>query len=251
MIHVLIVDDDHLVRKGLLFAMPWSDFEMKVIGEASNGKKALEFIENNSVDLIITDINMPVMSGIELMREVKQRYLSIHLVVLTLHQDFEYIQEALRLGVIDFIKKVELETGKFDQVLERIYNRITDKHKEISQGSTEALFTTDSGCAMFFRDEEDLKDLLKDIQEQNVCYLQQVDQNFWFCISHSDQSDIAKQLSLKFKEAPGIFIVEVNHIKGEFLNRIFRIFDTMSRKWTQRIGRFQSNPTALCLLSSL
>lgn len=72
MIKVLIVDDDKLVRKGISSAMPWNEFNMEVVGEASNGAKALDFLETQPVDLMLTDLAMPVMSGIELMRTARQ-----------------------------------------------------------------------------------------------------------------------------------------------------------------------------------
>lgn len=124
MIRVLVVDDDKLVRKGLISAMPWHEFDMQVVGEANNGERALEFLQSNVVDLLLTDLAMPVMSGIELMRLVRQQLPHIHIVVLTLHQDFEYVQEALRLGAIDYIAKVQLEKERFEEVLERIHKRI-------------------------------------------------------------------------------------------------------------------------------
>jgi len=127
MIHVLIVDDDKLVRKGLISVMPWQLFEMKVVGEAANGEKALQFLEQNDVHLLITDLSMPVMSGIELIRIARKRYPSLAIAVLTMHQDFEYIQEALRLGAIDYIAKVQLEKEQFEEVLARIYARIMDE----------------------------------------------------------------------------------------------------------------------------
>ncbi|MCK6073278.1 response regulator transcription factor [Paenibacillus silvae] len=126
MIKVLIVDDDKLVRKGISSAMPWKDFDMEVVGEAGNGQKALEFLQTHPVDLMLTDLAMPVMSGIELMRAAKQLYPGLHIVVLTLHQDFDYIQEALRLGAIDYIAKVQLEKEQFEHVLQRIYTRINE-----------------------------------------------------------------------------------------------------------------------------
>lgn len=132
MIHVLIVDDDKLVRKGLMSFLPWESFGMRVVGEAANGEKALDFLKANRVDLLMTDLAMPVMSGIELIRIVRKLYPDIAIAVLTLHQDFEYIQEALRLGAIDYIAKVELEKEQFEEVFQRIHSRIMaekQKHK--------------------------------------------------------------------------------------------------------------------------
>ncbi|AFC31057.1 two component transcriptional regulator, AraC family [Paenibacillus mucilaginosus 3016] len=126
MIQVLVVDDDKLVRKGLIAAMPWKECGMEVAGEAANGMKALEFLESHRVDLLLTDLAMPVMTGIELIREVRRRNIPVHIAVLTLHQDFEYIQEALRLGAIDYIAKVQLETERFEEVLGRIAGRIRE-----------------------------------------------------------------------------------------------------------------------------
>ncbi|WP_037291139.1 response regulator [Saccharibacillus sacchari] len=132
MLNVLIVDDDKLVRRGLISAMPWAEFGLQVAGEARNGEKALEFLETQEVDLLLTDLAMPVMSGLELMREARVRYPRMFIVVLTLHQDFSYIQEALRLGAIDYIAKVQLEEERFEEVLERICSRIASERRKES-----------------------------------------------------------------------------------------------------------------------
>ncbi|WP_284645928.1 response regulator [Paenibacillus silviterrae] len=150
-IRVLIVDDDKLVRKGLISAMPWAEFGMEVVGEANHGEKALEFMGSHPVDLLLTDLAMPVMSGIELMREVRKRYPQIHIVVLTLHQDFEYIQEALRLGAIDYIAKVQLEKERFDQVLGRIAERIRESSVSVTpdpRNGRDAKWLTDRGYVL-------------------------------------------------------------------------------------------------------
>jgi two-component system, response regulator YesN len=127
MIKVLIVDDDKLVRKGLISAMPWRDFGMEVVAEANNGQRAIEILERQPIDLLLTDLAMPVMSGIELIRVVRERFRRIPIAVLTLHQDFEYIQEALRAGAIDYIAKVQLEKERFEEVLGRIAARIAER----------------------------------------------------------------------------------------------------------------------------
>lgn len=135
MINVLIVDDEKIVRRGIVTFIPWEQFGMTVVGEANNGENALKFLEKNKVDLLFTDLAMPVMSGIELMREVNQKYPHIQIVVLTLHQDFEYVQEALRLGAIDYIAKTELEKEQFEDLLGRIIS-LLDMKKIKSQNTT-------------------------------------------------------------------------------------------------------------------
>jgi len=124
MIKVLVVDDDRLARRGIIAEMPWDAFDMKVVGEANNGENALEFLRSEEVDLLITDLAMPIMSGLDLMREVQRLYPKIWFVVLTFHQDFELIQEALRIGAIDYIAKTQIEDARMEEVLERISERI-------------------------------------------------------------------------------------------------------------------------------
>lgn len=133
MIRVLVVDDEKMVRIGLVNFMPWKEFGMEVVGEANNGENALKFIENNKVDLLLTDLSMPVMSGIELMKEVSKHHPHIQTVVLTLHTDFEYVQEALRLGAIDYIAKTQLEKEQFEDVLGRIASLLDKKKLGVQQ----------------------------------------------------------------------------------------------------------------------
>ena len=157
--NVLVVDDDKLVRKGLISAMPWDKYGLHVVGEAKNGEKALEQLETLQVDLLLTDLAMPVMSGMELMRAVRKQYPHIFIVVLTLHQDFEYIQEALRLGAIDYIAKVQLEEEQFDEVLARICGRIAEEQRRYVAPAaavelTPALDTPDRGLVVIIREED-------------------------------------------------------------------------------------------------
>ncbi|ANE46587.1 hypothetical protein SY83_10230 [Paenibacillus swuensis] len=128
MIRAIIVDDEKLVRKGLISMMPWQAFGIDIIADAPSVAKALELLQQQEADLLITDLTMPSMSGFELMREVRQHYPHMRVVVLTCHQDFDYIQEALRLGAIDYIVKTQLEKEKTEDVLGRIVNRMCEEN---------------------------------------------------------------------------------------------------------------------------
>ncbi len=136
MIRVLIVEDDKLARKGLISMMPWDSYNMKVVGDVPNGAKALDFLANNPVDLMFVDLAMPVMSGIELMERVRDMYPNVNFVVLTFHENFEYVQTALRLGALDYISKAELESENYDQIFQRILHKLKER-----RGST--TFSTD------------------------------------------------------------------------------------------------------------
>ncbi|WP_168118555.1 response regulator [Paenibacillus sp. HB172176] len=135
MIRVLIVDDDKLARKGLISIMPWSNHDMVVVGEAANGAKALEFMERHEVDLMFVDLSMPVMSGMELLQVARQRFPGLHSVILSFHEEFENVQTAYRMGVLDYISKVRLESEDDEQILTRIQQQITGGQPHASAGS--------------------------------------------------------------------------------------------------------------------
>jgi two-component system response regulator YesN len=124
MIQVLIVDDDKLARLGLIAMLPWEKYGMHVADSAANGAKALAILETTPVDLVFVDIAMPVMSGLELIRQARVLYPRLHFVVLTFHEDFATVQSALRLGVLDYISKLELENANYDAICARIVQKM-------------------------------------------------------------------------------------------------------------------------------
>ncbi|QHW29950.1 response regulator [Paenibacillus rhizovicinus] len=129
MIRTLIVDDEHLVRKGLILTLPWGERGFQIVGEADNGEAALELMERTPVDLLMTDITMPAMDGFELMKRVKERYPSVLTVVLTCHQDFHFLQDAMRLGAVDYVVKTNLADEVLEDMLKRISDRMHANHE--------------------------------------------------------------------------------------------------------------------------
>ncbi|GMK41901.1 hypothetical protein PCCS19_49600 [Paenibacillus sp. CCS19] len=123
MIRALVVDDEKLVRKGFISIIDWASHGIVVVGEASDGAAALEWMNGNEVDLLFTDLTMPRMDGFELIRQVRQQFPQTQSVVLTCHHEFDYVQEAMRLGAIDYIVKTLLEVDSSDTVIRRIVER--------------------------------------------------------------------------------------------------------------------------------
>ncbi|WP_336789225.1 response regulator transcription factor [Paenibacillus sp. MMO-177] len=138
MIRVLIVDDDKLARKGFISIMPWSNHDMVVVGEAANGAKALEFMEQHEVDLMFVDLSMPVMSGMELLQVTRQRFPGLRSVILSFHEEFENVQTAYRMGVLDYISKVRLESEDDEQILKRIQQQMTGVMAQEASGQPSA-----------------------------------------------------------------------------------------------------------------
>jgi len=222
MIKVMVVDDDNLVRKGLISAMPWQLFEMEVVGEASNGIRALEFLETHSVDLLLTDLAMPLMSGIDLIKNVRQQFPHIYTVVLTLHQDFEYIQEALRLGAIDYIAKVQLEKDCFEEVLERIYNRIRQEQNRDTKAND--VFTVDTGYALLSINKTVEESWAQEWNRQFTSLLVEVDTNLWFCAEPAEPSnaEALERLGRDIDHRPGWNLVKLNGLAHKEAKDIHR-----------------------------
>jgi two-component system response regulator YesN len=124
MISVMVVDDENLVRKGIMTTFPWRKHGFEVTCDAGSGEKALELLEREPVDLLVTDLAMNGMSGLELIRIVRERRRELPVVILTCHDNFKYIQEAMRLGVLDYIVKTEIEDEAVDETLKRIADKL-------------------------------------------------------------------------------------------------------------------------------
>lgn len=117
---VLIVDDEPIIRLGLTTCIDWEKEGFTLVGEAANGEAALRIIHERSVDILITDIKMPLMDGLELVRQTKEFIPRLKVVLVSSYNDFEYAREAVKLGVvIDYLLKPTMEPDDLVRVLHR------------------------------------------------------------------------------------------------------------------------------------
>lgn len=112
MIKILLVDDDFLVRTFLSRLTNWNAHGYSVVGAAQDGEQALEMTQEYQPDIIITDISMPVMDGITLIRRLKKENNPAKIVVLSCHDDFEYVREAMKLGADEYVLKNLFDRSK-------------------------------------------------------------------------------------------------------------------------------------------
>jgi two-component system response regulator YesN len=117
MYKVLIVDDEPRVRRGLSSLIPKLDSDWSVIGEAKNGYEALEAVKKELPDLVITDIRMPQMNGLDLLSHLKEY--PVHVVILSGYGYFEYAQTAVKYGAFDYLLK-PLKPEDIESVLNRV-----------------------------------------------------------------------------------------------------------------------------------
>ena len=130
MYNVMIVDDEPVIRKGLLSFINWESLDCRVICEASNGIEAKQKLNANNIDIVITDIRMPGLDGIELTKYIYGNYPDIKIIILTAYADFSYAQSAIKHNVVDFIIKTN-PTEKIPEAVNRAKELIIkQKQKE-------------------------------------------------------------------------------------------------------------------------
>ncbi len=103
-IKVLLVDDHQLFIDGIKSILNREDY-VSIVGTALNGKAALDFLQNNLVDLVLTDMSMPQMTGIELTRKIRQRFPKVKVIVLSMNKRKSLIQDAMHSGASGYVLK--------------------------------------------------------------------------------------------------------------------------------------------------
>jgi two-component system, response regulator YesN len=124
---VILVDDENFFRKGLRSLIDWEACGFGVAGEATNGEDALALIDEVHPELVITDIRMPVLDGLELIKQVMQKG-GYHpkFIIISGHSDFKYAQQAVRYGVHDFILK-PIDQEEIEETLQSLSHTISDQ----------------------------------------------------------------------------------------------------------------------------
>jgi YesN/AraC family two-component response regulator len=104
------VDDDQNYRYALNSILDWKVHGFSIVAEAIHGKHALNILKQQDIDIIITDMNMPQLNGVELIKEVKQVYPHIEIIALSSYDDFAFVKEAMRLGARDYVLKHDMKS---------------------------------------------------------------------------------------------------------------------------------------------
>lgn len=126
-IRVLLADDEAAIRNGLQNAIPWEQYHAKVVAVASNGQEALDLINSYRPDLVIIDIKMPQLDGLEVIRRTKSAGITCRFLILSGYDDFYLAQKAIRYGANGyFLKPLKIE--EFKDELSRQYAEILSHH---------------------------------------------------------------------------------------------------------------------------
>ena len=126
---LLLVDDEEEVIQIIIKKMDWEALGFSVVGHASNGVKALEMVEEYQPDVVMTDIKMPYMDGIELTRQIKERYPEIKILVFTGFDEFEYARESVHMGVEEYILK-PINSMELSEVFTKLRAKLEQEIRE-------------------------------------------------------------------------------------------------------------------------
>ena len=166
MINVMLADDHVLIREGIKQLLEF-DGSMKVIAEASDGIECLEKLKNVKPDILLLDINMPNMNGIDVLKELKEKNDPLKVLILTVHSEVEYLVKAVDIGANGYILKdsgsaelkqainAVIDEGSYIQpnlipaLNSRLINRDMDREKLASLTKREVEILTQVACGMF------------------------------------------------------------------------------------------------------
>ena len=142
MIKLLIADDEPLVQIGLNSMLDWASLDMEVCGIASNGDAAYELILQHRPEIVITDIQMPCSSGLDLVKRCRKEFGDLPVfIILTSHENFNYAKEAISCRVIDYLVKIDLSPETLSESIDRALKQVASirKRQEPSMRQTDRI----------------------------------------------------------------------------------------------------------------
>lgn len=140
MLDILVVEDEAPIRDWIIYTISNISDKFNVVASAQNGKEAYELSLKLKPKVIISDIKMPIMGGIELTKEIKKVYSDIYIVLLTNYAEFSYAKEAISCGVYEYLVKSDIRPKELNEILERINDSINSnetKHQNIVNENNE------------------------------------------------------------------------------------------------------------------
>lgn len=126
MLRALLFDDEYIVLEGLGAVINWSQYGIEIAGTAQDGTTALQLINSEKPDIILTDIRMPGMDGLQLIQAVMDRTPEVYCIVFSGYNEYEYVKRAIQMGVSDYLEK-PLEVEKIEEALQKAITRINQR----------------------------------------------------------------------------------------------------------------------------
>lgn len=132
MFKVVVIEDESIVRRGIVQSINWDSVNCMVMGEAENGVKGIELIRRVQPDIVISDISMPELNGLDMIEALKRENITPKVIFLTAYDDFSYARDALRLQVSDYILK-PFKDGEMEAVIMKITEKLGGAHESTEE----------------------------------------------------------------------------------------------------------------------
>ena len=129
MYKVLLVDDEYMITEGLKRLIPFDKWDMEVVATANHADDALDYVREHPVDIVISDVNMPDKTGLEMIQEMKDLLPDAYYILLSGYQEFDYVKKAMNLSVVDYLVK-PVDKVELGHLLEKIVTQLREKVHE-------------------------------------------------------------------------------------------------------------------------
>lgn len=129
MYKVLLVDDEYMITEGLKRLIPFEKWDMEVVATANHADDALDYVREHPVDIVISDVNMPDKTGLEMIQEMKELLPNAYYILLSGYQEFDYVKKAMNLSVVDYLVK-PVDKVELGHLLEKIVTQLREKVQE-------------------------------------------------------------------------------------------------------------------------
>ena len=129
----MLVDDEIFITEGLMSIIDWKALGLEVVQSAENGEEAIRKFKDNPVDIIVTDINMPVKTGLELVQEINEMGKKVKFILLSGYDEFAYAKKAIEYGVENYLLK-PVDEEELEVALKKLVDNIAKEKEFINRG---------------------------------------------------------------------------------------------------------------------
>ena len=234
---MFIADDEQFVIDGLKYCLEWSEYGIEIVGEGNNGQEALDFIQDNHVDIIITDMKMPIMDGMELIKNIRKLNLSLEVLILSGYEDFEYARSAIQYGVFEYLLK-PVTIDKIERAVEQLVDKF---RKKVIDEQEDRKKTLAYEQAVPYMEEKIIASLIKGQYNKNVATLFGIDiksERFAVAKIQLDKSNYVNEV-LDHKA------IDLQHIIEEVKKELY---ETLKKHYTLKIVKYDGYTLILIFL---
>ncbi|HEM4661050.1 TPA: response regulator transcription factor [Streptococcus suis] len=130
---MLVVDDEYMILEGMKHLLPYHEYNVEIVYTAENAEEALDYFSQHTVDLVLTDVSMPDMTGLEMVRRMKEQSPDTHIIIMSVFQEFEYARKAISLGAMDYLLK-PINKQELAKLLQQLPTLKKETDREYTKG---------------------------------------------------------------------------------------------------------------------